>query len=84
METKIKSKIMSEAKEKSTQNYIEGNYNCLSRAKRYLGACAEVVHFLRLRILYIMNGKLSGITKKDRNLKNRKIKCISRKKYDEG
>ena len=49
---------MSEAKEKSTQNYIEGNYNCLSRAKRYLGACAEVVHLfwqmtLKIKIKFI-------------------------------
>ena len=28
--------------------------------------------FLRLRIMYILNGKLSGMSKKDRNQKNSK------------
>ncbi len=30
--------------------------------------------------MYILNGKMSGITKKDKNIKNEKDGCISNKK----
>lgn len=36
--------------------------------------------FFRLRTMYILNGKISGISKKDRNGKNEKIIVISHKK----
>ena len=36
--------------------------------------------FFRLRLMYILNGKVIGISKKDRNTKNEKISVIIRKK----
>jgi len=36
--------------------------------------------FFRLRLMYILNGKVSGISKKDRNRKKWKNKCYQPKK----
>ena len=36
--------------------------------------------FFRLRLMYILNGKVSGISKKDRNTKKWKNKCYQPKK----
>ena len=52
-----------------SNGYTEGVNNKIKVIKR-IGFGYKNFKFFRLRIMYILNGKLSGITKKDRNQKN--------------
>ena len=52
----------------------EGANNKIKVIKR-IGYGYKNFKFFRLRIMYILNGRISGITKKDRNQKNWKNKC---------
>ena len=54
--------------ERFSNGFTEGLNNKIKVIKR-VAFWYKNFEFLRLRILYIMNGKLSGITKKDRNSK---------------
>ena len=54
--------------ERFSNGFTEGLNNKIKVIKRVAFGYKNF-EFLRLRILYIMNGKLSGITKKDRNSK---------------
>ena len=51
-----------------SNGYTEGINNKIKVIKR-IGFGYKNFHFFRLRIMYIMNGKISGITKKERNQK---------------
>lgn len=51
-----------------SNGFTEGLNNKIKVIKR-VGFGYKNFDFFRLRILYIMNGKVSGITKKDRNAK---------------
>ena len=52
-----------------SNGFTEGLNNKIKVIKR-VGFGYRNFNFFRLRIMYILNGKLSGITKKDRNRKN--------------
>ena len=52
-----------------SNGYTEGVNNKIKVIKR-IGFGYKNFKFFRLRIMYILNGRLSGITKKDRNQKN--------------
>ena len=54
--------------ERFSNGFTEGLNNKIKVIKRVAFGYKNF-KFLRLRMLYIMNGKLSGITKKDRNSK---------------
>ena len=54
-----------------SNGYTEGMNNKIKVIKR-IGFGYRNFEFLRLRIMYILNGKLSGMSKKDRNQKNSK------------
>lgn len=54
--------------ERFSNGFTEGLNSKIKAIKRVAFGYKNF-EFLRLRILYIMNGKLSGITKKDRNSK---------------
>ena len=51
-----------------SNGYTEGVNNKIKVIKR-IGYGYKNFKFFRLRIMYILNGKISGITKKDRNQK---------------
>ena len=52
-----------------SNGFTEGLNNKIKVIKR-IGFGYRNFKFFRLRIMYILNGKISGITKKDRNQKN--------------
>ena len=52
-----------------SNGYTEGVNNKIKVIKR-IGYGYKNFKFFRLRIMYILNGRISGITKKDRNQKN--------------
>ena len=54
-----------------SNGFTKGLNNKIKVIKR-VGFGYKNFDFFRLRILYIMNGKVSGITKKDRNAKTSK------------
>ena len=57
-----------------SNGYTEGLNNKIKVIKRVAFGYKNF-RFFRLRLLYILNGKISGITKKDRNTKKRKKEC---------
>ena len=65
--------------ERFSNGFTEGLNNKIKVIKR-IGFGYRNFDFFRLRIMYILNGKISGISKKDRNVKNEKNSYISRKK----
>lgn len=54
---------------KFSNGYTEGLNNKIKVIKRVAFGYKNF-DFFRLRLMYILNGKISGITKKDRNSKN--------------
>lgn len=65
--------------ERFSNRFTEGLNNKIKVIK-IIGFWYRNFDFFRLRIMYILNGKMSGITKKDKNIKNEKDGCISNKK----
>ena len=57
--------------ERFSNGYTEGLNNKIKVIKR-IGFGYRNFDFFRLRIMYILNGKIIGISKKDRNVKNKK------------
>lgn len=54
--------------ERFSNGFTEGLNNKIKVIKR-IGFGYRNFDFFRLRIMYILNGKMSGITKKDKNIK---------------
>lgn len=65
--------------ERFSNGFTEGLNNKIKVIKRVAFGYKNF-KFFRLRIMYILNGKISGITKKDRNTKNWKNKVYQQKK----